>query len=374
MAAPTWGMVHTQYTTGNTAQARAAFTTQPIAQEQFIMGWGTLNPEPSPGSYNWQSMDSRARLIRDLGGQFVIGLCAAPDWMKGGAAGQTDWTKIAVAPVPEHYGDFATLSAAVAQRYPDARYFLVWNEMKGMFNRDLHRWNYEGYTDLYNQVWDAIKAVRPDAQVGGPYVVADIYPVGRGPAPSNVSGRWGMADQRSLDVITYWLAHKRGADFVCLDGTSTNKATKTMIGGPYVATASYYDIVSWVRAQTDLPVLWAEARVEPPNSGWTEAQRTAVLSHALLCLARAGAVGLHWARAPGQPGGLLAGSTGTATQLLQVIQFLARHFPPGTIPTFTASGSVQAIQSPTGIMAVDTATDTVTLTAQSGTSTRPGAG
>ena len=94
-------------------------------QCQAIMGWGADNPEHAPGRYNWASLDARIALIRSMPEAIaVITLCAAPDpnppatsrirhifepvlrsswriqadWMKGGEAGKTDWTKIEKAP------------------------------------------------------------------------------------------------------------------------------------------------------------------------------------------------------------------------------------------------------------------------------------
>ena len=68
--------------------------------------------------------------------------------MKGGEAGQTDWDRLEDTPLPEHFADFAALSAAVAKRYPYVRHFLVWNEFKGFFDDELKRWDAKGYTDV----------------------------------------------------------------------------------------------------------------------------------------------------------------------------------------------------------------------------------
>jgi hypothetical protein len=68
------------------------------------------NPEPSPGQYDFRSLDRRMDFIRRSGGIPVIVLCCAPDWMKGGEAGQTDWDRLEDTPLPEHFADFAALS------------------------------------------------------------------------------------------------------------------------------------------------------------------------------------------------------------------------------------------------------------------------
>ena len=97
-------------------------------QNQHIMGFGAMNPEPAPGYYNWSSLDQRIALMASTNATIVVTLCCAPDWMKGGLPNHTDWSKIAVAPLPTHYQDFAELSAQVARRYPEIQYFQVWNE------------------------------------------------------------------------------------------------------------------------------------------------------------------------------------------------------------------------------------------------------
>lgn len=139
-----------------------------------LMGWGTMNPNPAPGVYDWESLDRRLDMVRSIPGAVpVLTLCAAPDWMKGGESGKTDWSRIEVAPRPEHYQDFADLAATVARRYPHVRHFQVWNEMKGLWKPSTNNWDYENYTRLYNRCYDALKKVNPQIQVGGLYLVIE---------------------------------------------------------------------------------------------------------------------------------------------------------------------------------------------------------
>lgn len=225
-------------------------------QVEPIMGWGADNPEPSPGVYNWESLDRRLALIRSMHAIPVITLCAAPDWMKGGTAGRTDWSKIEVAPVPEHYADFAALAKQVARRYPDVHYFQVWNEFKGFWDDPHHNWDYAHYTAMYNQVYDALKSVNPAIKVGGPYLVVE----GTGLNP----GAWfGVPPitARNRQVIDYWLQHKHGADFLVLDRSLTDKEHDPAAypAAQVLAQTHYFgDIVRQVRARTNLPVWWAE--------------------------------------------------------------------------------------------------------------------
>ncbi|HET8661276.1 MAG TPA: hypothetical protein VFM55_20040, partial [Micromonosporaceae bacterium] len=134
------GVTHGQYSVDDwgdddaRASAMRVLGATATYQNQHIFGWGALNPQPRPGVYEWTSLDRRMRLVRSTGGTPVITLCCAPDWMKGGRPGETDWTRLHAAPRPEHYRDFAQLAVAVAKRYPQVRHFLVWNEMKGFWD------------------------------------------------------------------------------------------------------------------------------------------------------------------------------------------------------------------------------------------------
>ena len=93
--------------------------------------------------------------------------------------------------------------------------------VQGLLRRRRQRWDYEGYTQLYNQVYNALKKVNKNDLVGGPYLVMDSY-APRGPVVRvrPVKGPWGSVDQRVLDAFTYWNKHKAGADFVVVDGAS----------------------------------------------------------------------------------------------------------------------------------------------------------
>ena len=267
----TVGWTHTQYSIDpdNSAAANDAAIDilrdlAPV-QNQHIMGFGTLNPEPSKGSYDWASLDYRMDAIRRSGAIPVITLCCAPDWMKGGKPGSTDWTRLETAPLPEHYDDFANLAAEVAKRYPDVDYFLVWNELKGFFDNAKNRWQYEQYVELYNKVYDAVKHVRPTAHIGGPYVVVDTVADPTNTShPSALRGVWGAFDQRPLDVIDYFLDHAKGADFVVIDGGLRPK-NAALTTDATRAVDKFAAIQDWIRERTDLPIWWAEFYPQPQD-------------------------------------------------------------------------------------------------------------
>jgi len=324
-------------------------------QNQHIMGWGGGNPEPSPGAYDFSSLDYRAGLMRSIGGEMVITFCAAPDWMKGGEAGKTDWSKIETAPTREHYADFARLAATIAARYPDVRYFQVWNEMKGLWNRDANNWDFEAYTDLYNQVYDAVKAVRPDAKVGGLYMVIE----------GNGSGRGGWYTEapiraRQIQVIDYWLAHKRGADFICLDrGLKGGHDPGTYSPDELMGMTHWFeDIARQVRARTGLPIWWSEYYGSADaGSQYLAAQYASIMLHMI----RGGSsVALLWNPMEGEIPHYLFTSTRTAdggqpTPHYTVYRWVAEYFGPGTALVRATSSSewVEVLASATHTILVN---------------------
>ena len=294
------GVTHTQYSIDDwgdpaaLASAKQVLAATASYQNQHIFGWGALNPEPAPRRYDWASLDRRMALIAESGGVPVITLCCAPDWMKGGRPGQTDWQRLHVAPRPEHYGDFAALAVTVARRYPQVRHYLVWNEMKGFWDNSRNRWNYEAYTELYNAVYDALKAAVPGVSVGGPYVVMDLWAAPTaGGRPSTLAGACGTVDQRSLDVIEYWLRNKHGADFVAVDGgTLTRDAGE--VGSASARSAVFGGLTRWLRQRTDLPVWWSEFHVGRDGAGDTPELVASAVGAMLHMADERAAVALLW--------------------------------------------------------------------------------
>ncbi|WP_246296155.1 xylan 1,4-beta-xylosidase [Streptomyces caniferus] len=353
-----WGFTHTQYsadsgTDESTARAARLLTAHPMPQNQHLMGWGADNPEPRPGQFDFSDLDRRLALIRRTGGTPVLTLCCAPDWMKGGTAGHTDWSTLEKAPSPAHYADFAALAAQVAQRYPDVRHFVVWNEFKGFFDDAKGRWNYEGYTRLYNLVYRAVKKVNSANQVGGPYLVMDSYVPGDDTYASGLKGPWGSIDHRTLDALAYWNRHKAGADFLVVDGSSYSKDDR-YAPDAFAATRKFADVGRWLRKETGLPLWWAEWYVEIPDekddrAGWSERRRTATQATALIEMAAGGATsGLYWnpetegERCPGclwtnteRDGG------GVGLPMMDLLSRFSRAFPPGERPRDLDTGGTQ---------------------------------
>ncbi|MEV0222529.1 xylan 1,4-beta-xylosidase [Streptomyces sp. NPDC050704] len=349
-----WGFTHTQFSADEgpgaaTKRVEERLGEQPLPQIQHIMGWGSDNPEPVKGRYDFEDMDRRIDFVRKSGGTPVVTLCCAPDWMKGGksGSGNTDWSQEALETAPDraHYKDYAALAATVAKRYPDVRHFIVWNEFKGFWNNGEARWDYEGYTELYNLVHKALKKVDEDIQVGGPYLVMDsLDPRQKEDASPTLKGAWGTADQRVLDAFEYWNENKAGADFVVVDGSSYTKDDE-LLPDEFAATEKFTAVSRWVRERTgELPLWWAEYYVEPADADddrddWSEPRRVAVQASGLIAMARGGTTSAFYWNPEKEKGAECAGCLWTTTDradggkpmpMLDLVSRFAKEFPPGT--------------------------------------------
>lgn len=372
-------------TGGNTsavASAKSLLTSMDSFQNVALMGWGADDPEPSPGRYQWASLDNEVDVMGATvpASQRMITLCTAPGWMKVGGESQ-EWNMEA-AVSPSYFQDFANLAALVAERYdgthkgangqllPKVDYFDVWNEMKGFLNASANTWDYQGYTTMYNDVYRAIKAVRPDARIGGPYA-----PVGAGTAattsdPSSVQGAFGVVDYRDLDVLTYWLQHKVGAQFVSMDGGPAVTDESGFASGQY-----FVAVVNWLRGLNDtlypgattLPIVWSEF-----YSGLDSTTGLALGQEAVAIdvsnIIQAGSAGVNYMliwEMGGSPGGLglfdgesvwsdtADAGGGRPTALYSALRDLHDSFGPGTpIYQVSTSGPISALANRNSVLLV----------------------
>ena len=325
--------------------------------DQSIWGFGAdTSPEPTPGNFDMSAIAGRLHLIESAGGIPVITLVSAPNWMKDQSAGSSGLFR--QPPSPDHYADFATLCAHVAASFPEVKYFVVWSELRGFYQAQSKSWDGAAYTAMYNDVYTAIKAVRPDARVGGPYAnLASVATPVNGVA-SSLHGPWGYLDQTMVDALSYWLAHRVGADFVAVDGsTEIAKSDSADLTDAVTASEKYAAVDQWIRSQTDLPIWWMESHIQP-TSGWTEQQAAAARVATLVLMAASGArVGMQWqpqqqASWPDeglwtstlQPGGgrptVLAGILPHVLPVLKDPVTIADGGPPGVLMATTASHSI----------------------------------
>jgi len=359
------GATHTQNSLDNwgdldaVARAKELLSQAAVYQNQHIMGFGALNPEPAPGRYDWSSLDRRIQIMRETGAIPTITLCCAPDWMKGGRPGETDWSRLAEAPLPRHYDDFAELARQVALRYPDVKHYLVWNEMKGFWDAKTNNWDYVSYTRLYNKVYDALKSVNPDINVGGPYLVIEGTGTDTGPWWSDKP-----ITKRNREVLSYWLKHKRGAQFIVLDrSVKSSHDQNSYTEAQYLAfTAIFDDIARQVRALTNLPIWWAESYFvsndERPDF------ETAGIASMLYHQVKAGsAVSLCWApqarpfRTSGQHlfTDTLSGDGGQPLPAFFVYKAFNDEFKPGTrlYQARSSSSDVEVLASATKVLLIN---------------------
>lgn len=374
------------------ASAKHLLASMGTFQNVSLMGWGTQDPEPTPGTYHWGSLDSRVEVMADTvpASRRMITLCTAPGWMKVGGSSQ-EWNMESAVAQP-HYEDFAHLAAEVALRYdgrhrsrdgkllPKVDFFDVWNEMKGFWNTTTNSWNAEAYTTLYNDVYAAIMAVRPDAEVGGPYAPLDARDPSTTADPSHVRGSFGDVDQRDLDVITYWLAHKTGAQFVSMDGGPSLSVESGFASGQY-----FVAVANWLRTldstaypgANSLPIVWAEFYPGIDSTSGAAAGQEAVAIDVSNIVA-AGQAGMNYLLIWEMEGTAQGTSPSTgesvwtdtadahgghSTALYAALVELAHLFPPGTnLYRSTIKGPVTALAGTNGILVVNESSQDLAVT------------
>ncbi|HEU5383123.1 MAG TPA: hypothetical protein VFV38_47590, partial [Ktedonobacteraceae bacterium] len=309
-----------------------------------IMGWGVDDPWPDPTQSeptNWSSLDKRMQLILTTGSVPVITLAEAPWWMKGQlqSDGKTrllrradEWTDLAYSSrvLDNKMGAWLHLVQRVAERYMvppyNVRYFQVWNELKGYYDPQTNAYDYStnpgnpgapvaqhGYTYMYNHVYERLTQVAESLhiapasiKVGGPYIVMDTWSSRAQSNPSTFSRAYGTYDQRTLDVVQYWLQHKVGAGFITLDGGNRNEDNRN-VADPFIAAEKFADVTSWIKTLDNnlypgartLPIWWAEWYASPYATPSDVQYDDAVKTYAIMKLIEAGgAVALSW----GSPG------------------------------------------------------------------------
>jgi|GEM_PF-2355914 len=376
------GITFTQYSLdrwGNPtaiANGKALLDNATAIVNQHVMGFGALNPEKNPDVYDFSSIAARIGKTNGAGKDaeiIVLTACCAPDWMKGGQAGNTDWSILEKAPLPAFYDDYAQLVKEIVQQpeFSNVKYIQVWNEMKGMWKPNLNRWDYEGYTELYNHVWDSVKLVRPDIKIGGPYVSLNTYG-GQHYYASDVGGAWGKFDKRDLGVFRYWLVNKKGADFLTLDGRNTNYKDNIQLVDQYEHTKMFADFATWFRSldtlsadAATLPIWWAEWYAFPRDINASQQEKNTVMATGLIHTIKSGAeTALIWgpqgnANGDHFPLGLFSDTQinggGVATPFYQTQKDLHDHFSSGAplIEVANPNNNIELIASCSKMMLVN---------------------
>jgi hypothetical protein len=162
---------------------------------------------------------------------------------------------------------------------------------------------------MYNLVFQVIMQVASELgipssaiELGGPYVSMDTWSSTQQDTDSNITRAYGTFDQRSFDVVEYWLQHKEGAGFITVDASNENYDS-TNITDSFTAAEKFADIVHWVRSldgsvypgSTTLPIWLAEWYAIPFSNPRNAAVNAAVKAYAMASFALAGgAVALSW--------------------------------------------------------------------------------
>lgn len=362
---------------GFSAAAKAALSSIPNnIVNVHIGGFGVYPPEYEElGQFDWggeirgvpaNGLDDTVAQMRQMinpnSGHAMITFCQAPGFMK---ASGLDFS-MEEFPEPGSWADFADLCAGIAHRYPDVKYFQVWNELKGLFDSGLNRYRYEDYTDLYNLVWAAVKAVRPDALIGGPYPVFSSWTSG---APASDLGEppltfvGGEVDGRVLDVMGYWRDNCTGFDFICVDAWVANQfPTFGQLGASNFAQLDkFVQIALWVRANVHAtkPIMFSE--FYPSAGGATEATVAGWVIEIMTRMRDAGLTDVvlqAWGEAvePGQP---IDYDTGMAKPIVAMLQAWEAGQGGGgaTVGPYRTGGAVLPLFAGAGLYAFKFAAD-----------------
>lgn len=352
-------------------------------QNQFIYGWGAVNPEVSKGNYDFSSLDRRVAIMNNRANAVpVITLCGAPDWMTAQGTNTSNYN-LQLAPTPEHYGDFAELSRQIALRYSapsnpkPVLYYQVWSEMRGFWSATLNNYDYVAYTKFYNLVYDALKSVNPAIRVGGPYLVIEADGAAQDlGVPLNYATA-NPISSRQKTFLEYWFANKRGADFISIDrGIQDPHDTNVYTDDQRFKLAHWFgDVVTSMRTLNGYrgePIWWSEAFAFANNA--KPAVQVAAEAAALRASLLAGADALIKWQDEGtynigsevvtglftstlEPGGGQPYPVYTAYKLFHDL------FPPGTTlySTTSTSGSVLVTASATRTLLINTTESTVSV-------------
>lgn len=278
--------VHYKWENGNLKSVKAAADLMKnICQigNQHIISFGASYMQESRDSeLNFSSLDALVGRMKMVGGEYMLTLCSAPGWMLvSEPANKYDPES---RPKEEYFDDYAKLCATVAKRYPQVKYFQIWNEFKGFWDKDLNGIDIELYIKFYNKVYNAVKEARPDAVIGGFYgtIQGDYtdqygYKYDASFNPANDNEYWNMLNK--------WEDGAVGYDFVSCDYgiqafKNYAKLTKPQV---FNNTKNYYYALERMCKETDKPIVMAEyygqsrAKTDEENSPEFEAAVMAMI-------------------------------------------------------------------------------------------------
>jgi len=370
-----WGITYTHYhwdTSGNTiARERARNLLRDVSSiyNVHIMGWGSGNPWPvKTGPYYFNDIRSRVNTTITLGGEPWITFCTAPGWMKGTG----DWNMDA-APLPEFEDDFAVLCAAIAAEFPEVKVFQVWNEFKGMWSGS--NIDHVRYTRLYNKVYNAVKAVRPDAIIGGFYHVmeGDGSRETFGALVSNNRHTSVPVISQEITAINYFLDNADGFDLFLVDRANVDYHNDNYFPGSsgtfrptrdqaMQLTKYFQKATKDIAELTSKPIVWSEyygtfgdgtnngngAEFLPINSQYIAAHYASIIYNMIMGAGGRDLYALLWLEAENDIRHALFTDVGNSnggqvTPHYHAMKKLVDNFPKGTM-LYTADLSIQGVE------------------------------
>jgi hypothetical protein len=215
-------------------------------------------------------------------------------------------------------------------------------------------------------------------KVGGPYVPIDTWSSANQSNPSNFVKAYGTYDQRSLDVIQYWLEHKAGAGFITLDGANMNKDGANP-ADPFAASEKFADLVNWLRSldnarypgATTLPVWMAEWYATSFNQTPDNQLNDAIKAYAMIKFLKAGgSVAFSWGDlgdGVSDTGLWTTTASAVGAQILpwyNTVKAFKEDFPPGTLiykATVSAPAEAEALASARHVMLVNRTASTISV-------------
>jgi hypothetical protein len=249
-----FGLTHTH----DSARSVNVETLNRVARVQavFLMGFGAGNPQPQKhGPIKWGEIDWAIERAKGASMPVLIAN-SAPGWMMESGRDFDMLGRLK----REHFEDFANLIQAAVLRYKWLKAVVPWSEWKG-FGKSVngqYRWDHEEFTELYNLIYDKVKAVRPDVRVGGPYMVLDTYRSANQSNPSSTwRGAWGVGDQRVIDSHNYWRTHARGWDFLVIDFGVNHRDGPALFSDARCLDKAL-DFMKWCRTWTGVPIISIE--------------------------------------------------------------------------------------------------------------------
>ena len=225
-------------------------------QHIVAFGAGTLQ-EKEGAPLNFNSLDTLVKRMESVGGEYTLTLCSAPGWML--ESEPTDGFDPESRPKEEYFDEYAAICAEVAKRYPQVKYFQIWNEFKGFWSSKLNGIDIDLYIKFYNMVYSAVKEARPDAVVGGFY----------GTIQGDYSSQYGYKydcsfnpadDNAYWDRLNKWQDNAVGFDFVSCDyGVQAFKNFAKLTKDEVMnSTKNFKYALERMCKETDKPIIMAE--------------------------------------------------------------------------------------------------------------------